>query len=70
MKSNFEKQQHGKGNIAEQGNSTSDRSFKSTKDDLKQRGVSNSGGQLSNQTDNKQGNVNKGNQNPNIQGKG
>ncbi len=52
-----------------QGNSTSDRAFKSTKQDLKQRGISNSGGQMSNQTDNKQATVNKGNVNPNVQGK-
>ena len=52
-----------------QGNSTSDRAFKSTKESLKQRGVSNSGGQMSNQTDNKQATVNKGNVNPNVQGK-
>ena len=52
-----------------QGRSTSDRAFKSTKEDLKQRGVSNSGGQMSDQTDNKQATVNKGNVNPNVQGK-
>jgi hypothetical protein len=52
-----------------QGQSTSDRAFKSTKEDLKQRGVSNSGGQMSDQTDNKQATVNKGNTNPNVQGK-
>lgn len=52
-----------------QGNSTSDRAFKSTKEDLKQRGISNSGGQMSDQTDNKQATVNKGNVNPNVQGK-
>ena len=52
-----------------QGGSTSDRAFKSTKEDLKQRGVSNSGGQMSDQTDNKQATVNKGNVNPNVQGK-
>ena len=52
-----------------QGQSTSDRAFKSTKEDLKQRGVSNSGGQNADQTDNKQATVNKGNTNPNVQGK-
>ncbi|MDB5119466.1 MAG: hypothetical protein JWN56_684 [Sphingobacteriales bacterium] len=57
-------------NPENQGGSTSDRNFKSTKEDLKQRGISNSGGQYANQTDNKQGNVNKGKQNPNVQGKG
>jgi hypothetical protein len=52
-----------------QGQSTSDRAFKSTKEGLKQRGVSNSGGQNSDQTDNKQATVNKGNVNPDVQGK-
>lgn len=52
-----------------QGGSTSDRAFKSTKEDLKQHGISNSGGQMSYQTDNKQATVNKGNENPNVQGK-
>lgn len=52
-----------------QGGTTSDRAFKSTKENLKQRGVSNSGGQMSNQTDNKQATVNKGNVNPDVQGK-
>jgi hypothetical protein len=52
-----------------QGQSTSDRAFKSTKEGLKQRGVSNSGGQNSDQTDNKQATVNKGNTNPDVQGK-
>ena len=32
-------------------------------------GISNSGGQFSYQTDNKQGTINKGNQNPEVQGK-
>lgn len=49
--------------------STADREFNSIKDDKKQRGISNSGGQQSFQTDNKQGSVNRGNQNPNVQGK-
>jgi hypothetical protein len=52
-----------------QGNSTSDRAFNSTKEGLKQRGVSNSGGQMSDKTDNKQATVNKGNVNPDVQGK-
>lgn len=52
-----------------QGSSTSDRAFKSTKEELKSRGISNSGGQMSDQTDNKQATVNKGNVNPNVQGK-
>ncbi len=34
-----------------------------------QTGISNSGGQFSYQTDNKQGTINKGNQNPDVQGK-
>lgn len=59
----------GKTKGGDQGSTTSDRAFKSTKENLKQRGISNSGGQLSHQTDNKQGNVNKGNQNPDVQGK-
>ncbi|NEU09823.1 hypothetical protein GZH53_15965 [Flavihumibacter sp. R14] len=52
-----------------QGSSTFNRSIKSTKGDMKQRGVSNSGGQMSDQTDNKQATVNKGNVNPDVQGK-
>ncbi len=52
-----------------QGQSTSDRAFKSTKESMKQRGISNSGGQMSDQTDNKQATVNKGNTNPDVQGK-
>jgi hypothetical protein len=56
-------------NPESQGGSTSDRNFKSTKEALKQRGISNSGGQYAHQTDNKQGTVNKGNQDPNVQGK-
>jgi hypothetical protein len=53
----------------QQGNSTSNQFFKSVKDDQKQRGISNSGGQMSYQTDNKQATVNKGNENPSVQGK-
>lgn len=52
-----------------QGNSTSDRAFNSPKDAAKQHGISNSGGQMAHQTDNKQATVNKGNVNPNVQGK-
>lgn len=37
--------------------------------DQKQRGISNSGGQMSYQTDNKQATVNKGNENSMVQGK-
>ena len=59
----------GKANSGSQGGSTSNRAFRSTKVGLKQRGVSNSGGQMSDQTDNKQATVNKGNTNPDVQGK-
>ena len=52
-----------------QGGSTADRAFKAGREELKQRGISNSGGQMSYQTDNKQTTVNKGNQNPDVQGK-
>ena len=60
---------HPKGVGKPQGGSTSDRAFKDTTQELKKHGVSNSGGQLSNQTDNKQSNVNRGNQSPDVQGK-
>jgi hypothetical protein len=56
-------------NEDKQGLSRSDLFFKSVKDDKKQRGISNSGGQMSYQTDNKQATVNRGNENPNFQGK-
>lgn len=52
-----------------QGNSTSNQFFTSVKDEKKQKGISNSGGQMSYQTDNKQATVNKGNENPAVQGK-
>lgn len=52
-----------------QGKSTANQFFTSVKDEQKQRGISNSGGQMSYQTDNKQATVNKGNENPNVQGK-
>ena len=52
-----------------QGSSTSDRAFKSNREELKSRGISNSGGQMSDKTDNKQATVNKGNVNPDVQGK-
>lgn len=52
-----------------QGSSTSDRALKSNREELKSRGISNSGGQMSDKTDNKQATVNKGNVNPDVQGK-
>ncbi len=58
-----------KSNEDQQGSSKSNQAFQSVKDGQKQRGISNSGGQMSYQTDNKQATVNKGNENPNIQGK-
>lgn len=53
----------------QQGSSKSNQAFKSGKEEQKQRGISNSGGQMSYHTDNKQATVNKGNENPNVQGK-
>ncbi len=58
-----------KSNEDQQGSSKSNQAFQSVKEGQKQRGISNSGGQMSYQTDNKQATVNKGNENPNIQGK-
>lgn len=52
-----------------QGKSKSDLNFKSEIRELKKRGISNSGGQMSYQTDNKQATVNKGNINSMVQGK-
>lgn len=52
-----------------QGKSKSDLNFKSEIGALKQRGISNSGGQMSYQTDNKQATINKGNINTMVQGK-
>ncbi|WP_036677953.1 hypothetical protein [Daejeonella oryzae] len=52
-----------------QGKSTSNRAFDDNREVLKSRGISNSGGQMSDQTDNKQATVNKGNVNPDVQGK-
>lgn len=43
--------------------------YVSSKARKKQPGISNSGGQFSNQTDNKQVTINKGQQNPLVQGK-
>lgn len=58
-----------KSNEDQQGSSKSNQAFKSGKEEQKQRGISNSGGQMSYQTDNKQATVNKGNENSNFQGK-
>lgn len=58
-----------KSNENQQGGTKSNQAFESKRDALKQRGISNSGGQTSFQTDNKQATVNKGNVNPNVQGK-
>lgn len=58
-----------KSNEDQQGSSTSNQTFKSGKEEQKQRGISNSGGQMSYQTDNKQATVNKGNINSDVQGK-
>lgn len=44
-------------------------SSKIIKRQLKEQGVSNSGGQFSDQTDNKQSTINKGQQSPAVQGK-
>lgn len=58
-----------KSNGNKQGKSKSNLNFKSEIKELKQRGISNSGGQMSYQTDNKQATVNKGNINTMVQGK-
>lgn len=58
-----------KSNENRQGTSKSNLSFKSEIKELKSRGISNSGGQMSYQTDNKQATVNKGNINSMVQGK-
>ncbi|MEO8795669.1 MAG: hypothetical protein ABI390_09390 [Daejeonella sp.] len=52
-----------------QGRTTSNRAYDDNREVLKSRGISNSGGQMSDQTDNKQATVNKGNVNPDVQGK-
>jgi len=49
--------------------STSDQEHISIKHVKSNPGIPNSGGQNANQTDNKQGNVNRGNQSPDKQGK-
>ncbi len=58
-----------KSNEDQQGSSTANQAFKSGNEEQKQRGISNSGGQMSYQTDNKQATVNKGNVNSDFQGK-
>ena len=58
-----------KSNEDQQGSSKSNQSFMSGKEEQKQRGISNSGGQRASQTDNKQATVNKGNVNSDVQGK-
>lgn len=58
-----------KSNEDQQGSSKSNQAFQSVKEVQKQRGISNSGGQMSFQTDNKQATINRGNENPNLQGK-
>ena len=58
-----------KSNEDQQGSSKSNQAFKSGKEEQKMRGISNSGGQMSYQTDNKQATINKGNVKPNVQGK-
>jgi hypothetical protein len=58
-----------KSNENQQGSSKSNLAFKSESQELKRRGISNSGGQMSYQTDNKQATVNKGNVNSMVQGK-
>lgn len=58
-----------KSNENQQGGTKSNQAFESKRESLKQRGISNSGGQASFTTDNKQATVNKGNVNPNVQGK-
>jgi len=50
-------------------NSTADRAHTDIEKMSKSHTIPNSGGQTANQTDNKQGNVNRGNQNPDKQGK-
>lgn len=58
-----------KSNENQQGTSKSNEAFRSGKEEQKQRGISNSGGQMSYQTDNKQATVNRGNENSMVQGK-
>jgi hypothetical protein len=58
-----------KSNENQQGGSKSNLAFQSGNEELKKRGISNSGGHMSYQTDNKQATVNKGNENSMVQGK-
>ena len=58
-----------KSNENQQGSSKGNQSIHAKKETLKSRGISNSGGQMSYQTDNKQATVNKGNINSMVQGK-
>jgi len=58
-----------KSNENQQGGSKGSQSIKAEKEALKSRGISNSGGQMSYHTDNKQATVNKGNVNSMVQGK-
>ncbi len=51
--STMKTQQNIKGNPGGQGRPTSDRSFTDHKEDMKQKGISNGGGQRSDQTSNK-----------------
>lgn len=52
-----------------QPDSISNRKHTDVKELKKNQGIPNSGGQTANQTDNKQSNVNRGNQSPDKQGK-
>lgn len=58
-----------KSNENQQGSSKGNQSVHAKKETLKSRGISNSGGQMSYQTDNKQATVNKGNINSMVQSK-
>ncbi len=58
-----------KSNENQQGSSKGNQSIHAQKEALKSRGIPNSGGQMSYQTDNEQATVNKGNENSMVQGK-
>lgn len=58
-----------KSNEDQQGSSKANEAFRSGNEELKKRGISNSGGQMSYHTDNKQATVNRGNENSMVQGK-
>ncbi len=66
---NLKKSGKGKLGLEAKSRDAADIDSQITKRNLKERGISNSGGQFANQTDNKQATVNKGDQNPDIQGK-